>query len=987
MTEKDTNGNNSAVKHCPCQTFASIHAISVALGSEERTRALIEWLSAEPPEQGLFLSCQQPNRSKLRCTNRVKTSFSILDAIREDCRELLASASTLNPVAVAPAKRLATKGPPPDVLSYDESFPSLSTSTQSTPNILLGRRKPIKKSVAPQVSNQLQKQKRRMKPSPATHKSPLGNIEMLPSEDPISLRPVNEVWKASIALKASQTSIVVSELVSAPTPPSTIWGATAAPSKHNTIPIQELQLSETTSPFPQTISVQLSDMPILKENLGRLARLYVSLMLNLLVPSTSMELHLLVRLLAVSDSKVVPTMDLKENTGSLKHLFVSPSACRFFAISVFYAITPLVYNLPSEIVTALIECPPFRENMPDLIAALTAARSAKVNEDLAGTPHSTPMLSLPFVQQRDSRHNYKTKEELAMFKNREESRDAFLHQLRFFQNTRGKILDTSELNASVQKVKVASKNVIQSIHKLNMNWFADFFCELLLQIGLVPMEETDAELLSISDTDKIQKLHKRFSSNVGARKSNGKVNYGQNEDDGSASPIFEAEQRFLGHQEFFFLFIQATDSYSFVIHLKSRLATLIAGLSTSFSPKGVSAKLMKLQLLSRFLGFIVFAPNWGVGCENVVLSPDETKSWIATTEPCLPILAMIRSSWVNRQVVTVVPWVVEYLRMAKWDKVSLHRSPSLHSILATLRTIQLKCQSEWGSPNALSVSNFLEVLFGDVYGLGRTSFLPLVELPSPGEKATDSDSLDMIPISFNSELLFTSNPYLDELLSLITSLSQTPKQSSGASRKLRPSMVSPGKKSMYSEDDAGTEISNLDFSISSISINNISTHASANDSTYAISRKLVDVFFHQHRELKDTCEFVVDRAAKNALSITLQQFIVPRLKKALYFEANFPSHLLSQLVNQTVKASRGSIEKLLDGTIRGSLDHLISVGTPEGVMNMAASLCIAHGLKLVESMLANNAIVEAKKLFDDCLRERKKLKNTVPHNLERERLL
>jgi hypothetical protein len=1011
MALKKINGVDSFVSECPCKNFISIKNIGNALESEEHTTRLIEWLCGEPKGSNHYLACQQPNQLNLRCTNRVKASFSILDAIREDCREFLANASTniaVNTPIFNSTTSRSTKALPPVVLSYEESFPSLSTSSeavQAAPNMLVGRKKPKSKILtAPvQVSNEVQKQKRRMRPSPTNQSPASGNITMLPSVDPIMMRPKTSGWVSASATKQVMTATQLAShgkiagspsSIIAPKTRPTIWGGTAPIAPTTIAPEMKysMVLATRAPSTPRKVVEDLIDdqvnnasddveVPIQTAQLCRLARVYVSLIQQLLVPSTAVELHLLIRLLAVSDLKEASTGDFKLKT--LKRLFISPRACRQFAMSTLDGIMPLLCKLPLTILTAIIDCPPFRERMPESLETLSAIRAKRMEVlvaegalDIGGGPHSTPMLSLPFDQQRDSRHNYKTKEEQAMFKNREESRDAFLYQLRFFQNTRGKILDTSELNASVQKVKTASKNVIQGVHKLNMNWFAEFFCELLLQLGLVPMEETDTDLLSITDKDKLQKLHKRFSSKVGAtKKSGGKVNFGQNEDSGVSSPISEAQQRFPGHQEFFFLFIQSIDSYSFSVHLKSRLAMLVTGMTSSFSLKGLSTKLLKLQLLSRFLGLLVFSPNWGTGSEIHVLSADDTKSWIATTEPCLPFLEMIKSAWAHRQVVTVIPWVVEYLRMAKWDKVSLHRSPSLNLLLAILRTIHLSLQgkSELESPNTLYISAFLETLFGDVYGLGRTSYLRMVELPHLISETVDSDALDSVPLSLNSELVFTSNPYLEDLLSLATSLSQTT-QSMVVSRKLiRPSIVSPSKAALLATDDGGTEVSNLDFSISSISFN-ISSPVNTDDSASVITTKLVDAFFHQHRELKDTCEFVVDRAVKNAASLALQRFMAPRLDEALKadLDAYVPIHQLQALANRTAKASRGVAQKVLEDTVRRSLDLLSPVGTPEAVKNMAASLCIAHGLKLIEPILANNAAVESKKVYDECLRQRKK---------------
>jgi hypothetical protein len=90
------------------------------------------------------------------------------------------------------------------------------------------------------------------------------------------------------------------------------------------------------------------------------------------------------------------------------------------------------------------------------------------------------------------------------------------------------------------------------------------------------------------------------------------------------------------------------------------------------------------------------------------------------------------------------------------------------------------------------------------------------------------------------------------------------------------------------------------------------------------------------------------------------------------FETYIPIHQLHALTNRIAKASRGMAQKVLEDTVRRSLDLLSPVGTPEAVKNMAASLCITHGLKVLEPMLSNNAALESKRVYDDCLRQRKK---------------
>lgn len=1012
VIEKETNGVVVA-SDCPCRNFPSVDHITDALESEERTRVLLEWLSAGPTEQEVYLSCQRPTQRNLQCTNRIKASFSVLEAIREHSREFLANSSlSMNISSSETRDRTSTKTTTPPVVSYEESFPSLSMNskqTQVTPNVLVARKKTKKIIVSTQPveqeSNESQKQKRRMRPSPAPQIIPAsGNIAVLPSEDPIEIgkKFPFSVWQGADVTKREwpKVSASISKISSSHETANADKTPMKSPQYHQSQPLTTFpsvtinQRAEVFYGGGENKLAQNLDEVGKAEQRNRLARVYATLMHNLLVPSTAIEIHLLVQLLAVSDLKNVSATTYVKQSG-LKKLLDSPMACRSFAISTLSHIRTKLCNLPLAIVTALVNCPPFKKHLPEVVLALVDTSRRRREQidlgdgesdlDLGGGANSTPMLSLPFNQQRDSRHNYKTKDESDLFKNREECRDAFLYQLRMFQNTRGKILDLSELQTSAQQIKTASKSFIQGIHSLNMNWFAEFFCELLLQIGLAPMEETDLDLLSITDQDKLQKLHKRFSSSVGGVQiSSEKVNLHFNKNVGTLSPLIEAQQKFPGHQEFFFLFMQSTDSYNFGVHLKSRLAMLITGMASSFTQKGISTKLLKLRLLSRFLGFLVFSPTWGTGSELRVLSADETISWLATTEPCLPLLEMLRTSWANRQIVTVVPWVVEYLCMAKWDKVSLHRSPSLNALLATLRAIhdKLKENPDSESSNLSYVSDVLEPLFGDVYGLGRTVYLRSVELPPLLSDNLDNDTLDKIPLLLNYELVLTANPYLVELHSLTANLALGMKESTGVPRKLRPSIVKPSQTTLLGRDDEEIGASDLDFSISSISYNT-STLVMATDVKSSITTKLVDAFFHQHQILKDTCEFVVDRAVKNASCMAHKCFTSQHLERELMVDVETVvlGHELDHRANQMVIASRGVARNVLEDTIRRSLDLLSPVGTPEAVKNMASSLCIAHGLKLVEPMLLSNAAIETKKMYDESLRQKRRQSSTLNINV------
>jgi hypothetical protein len=124
-----------------------------------------------------------------------------------------------------------------------------------------------------------------------------------------------------------------------------------------------------------------------------------------------------------------------------------------------------------------------------------------VAEDIVGT-HA--ILSLPFEAGRDSRHNYKTQAEMSIYKNREETRDLFLHQLRVYMSEKGKGFQSQNMENAKENLRRESRKIIGNILSVNMPWFAEFLCELFLQVGLSPVQETDEEVLNIADKDKLQ---------------------------------------------------------------------------------------------------------------------------------------------------------------------------------------------------------------------------------------------------------------------------------------------------------------------------------------------------------------------------------------------------------------------------------------------------------------------------------------------------
>ena len=63
----------------------------------------------------------------------------------------------------------------------------------------------------------------------------------------------------------------------------------------------------------------------------------------------------------------------------------------------------------------------------------------------------------------------------------------------------------SEADRALAQIQMESQGIIQRLFRINIAWFVQFFCDLLLQIGLAPLVETDQELFDIAgDKEKIQ---------------------------------------------------------------------------------------------------------------------------------------------------------------------------------------------------------------------------------------------------------------------------------------------------------------------------------------------------------------------------------------------------------------------------------------------------------------------------------------------------
>ena len=504
---------------CPCLNFTALSKIVNILDSETEVKRLLRWIEGEIDSialsQNRVLSCGK----RSRCRFRYGTSFAILNAIRDSVRpylETTASSSNNEATSTTTADKQTTNSNSRPLasqtketgVSYETSFPSLTSKTKETG--------PPK--AHPAASNFLQIPPKLQATTPAAT-SPTVNILVGKKKAKRRIRPqltttpigsVNSVWsqQSSGGLKNEDSSNVVTAHNQFSNSSNNNNG------KFDSSPHGIDSSVVTISPQPSPSKAKLQDETWSKrteaseEHLRRLADVYVALARNLLIPSIALELQLLLRM-ATLDLDIQSTGMISEDA-FFSSIFSGRRRCKRFAQRVLSKMSNTLRNLPLSLLDNLTCCQPFVEACPDICVELKEEIQYRHNYGLVidATPESVTgphaMLSIPFDEDRDSRHNYRTRAEQTMYKNREETRDAFLYQLRSFMSTKGRMLKPEELERTQEQLKDESKKIIWNVLSGNMGWFSHFFCDLLLQIGLSLVEETDQELLNIADRERLQ---------------------------------------------------------------------------------------------------------------------------------------------------------------------------------------------------------------------------------------------------------------------------------------------------------------------------------------------------------------------------------------------------------------------------------------------------------------------------------------------------
>ena len=693
-------------------------------------------------------------------------------------------------------------------------------------------------------------------------------------------------------------------------------------------------LSERQHPPISTEEVAKS-LPVLEN----LVTLYNALIDASLVPSTTLELHLMLRLLSIS-SRSSREGD-EDKSILLAPLFSNSSRCILFASNVLVCQARLLWGL--GLAQSLIACPPVKLHCTSLVAKLMELeeerRSVQAGHGtgktlgvhvlgstdgtaLASPTSETALFTLPFDPARDSRHRFRSVQEQALYKNRESTRDAFLHQLRHYYRQNSKI-GTNHNNNKHPQAKSNTPSSFSLFHDQrhmvrmvmdaviidNIPWFADFFKDLLLQLGPVPVvQETDKEVLQMTDSETLQKLHKRLfapTSSSGAQKPSRRSsqslmdspstasktafpvqgttnNRGPNDNKGAGANQPKQNEKtsinlqddlvryFPGYGEFFLIFVVTADSYQFNQRLFTSLTkSLKSTIEQAFSMTRQNAHeagrcLKRLCLLSKFIGVLLFSPFWASSPSAALPSqdkPSDILTWLSLSGILLH--DVVEKAQKEHALILMLPWIADLVKMGQWAPCVLE-DRSYQQLLHQLRTIQVSFCSDENLNGLIPLTNMaflrscMETMFRETAGLVRTVALDDDGKVNTVRYETNVEGLDQVGGIVSKGDLHASDSFIEELFDLTLFMSRpTQKRTTGTSRKLRPLQLT-------SEDTYASS------GRTRILDSPAACPANSRESQSAIEKNLVDTFFHRHRRVKEICDFTVNQVM-NDISLLLER--------------------------------------------------------------------------------------------------------------------
>ena len=550
-SSKQSSNTRSHCSQCRCQEFLSDESVISAVESDERTEALIAWLSggasstvttkSEDSSEGISSDTTH------RCPNRLRASIAILNAIRDACRVHLETSSSAATTSSSPTVRSSSCGTTAndgiknvvekpnyliDQATYEDSFPSLlSLSTTAPLTVLVGRKK---NKVIPKKGNNdstnnklLSSNSNAIIPKTAENNTSLQididnspNVKAKKRIKALSIESYPQSGNyTTTSNNGSETVIRVKGNMSSLPSQDTNNDLLVSKSFQNRPIVNSSRSVSTDIAQNVVVNYTYEEGTIVESCKCQLSKnlvlIYTTILRSQLVPSLLMEFHLLVRLLSLSDRRRNTNVDGNDEVQQLIQygaIFQSYQSCRVFAAETLIAMETILVNMGHSTIKMFVELPSLQRQCPglcntlqDVINAGNSSLLFESDQKALGCNTNIPHLTLPFDQAHDSRHNFRSVDLSRMFKEREGLRDTFLYQLRAFQDVRGRLLEDDEAEKNISSLKYASREMLLNISSDNIMWFVNFFCDLLLQIGLSPISETDSDVLKqIGDKKRLQ---------------------------------------------------------------------------------------------------------------------------------------------------------------------------------------------------------------------------------------------------------------------------------------------------------------------------------------------------------------------------------------------------------------------------------------------------------------------------------------------------
>ena len=460
---------------------------------------------------------------------------------------------------------------------------------------------------------------------------------------------------------------------------------------------------------------------------------------------------------------------------------------------------------------------------------------------------------------------------------------------------------------------------------------------------------------------------------------------------------------FPGHQEFFFFFLRSVDSFNFGQQLSRRLVGELDSLTknSSGNKMQLGQRLLLKKLLAKFLGVLVFSPNWNLSTSNTDASGVSSKAHASftinalqhldATVPILPILDYIEQAFKHNCLVSVIPWILDFLSMSKWDQIS-QQSLYYKQVFQALYKIQLDIRKRDMTPNILFIALELESFFAHVVGLGKIectqinfvskNYFPLIDL------SFDKD-LDAIPSALSEQIIFNSCSHMEDLYRLIT---QRGFQKNGCtiSRKMRPFTISSAnhyRAEVSSSEEFIEDVSTLSFTTDNSNDQLPKSNIHLDESYVQVN--LSNEFFRRHKSLLATAEFIVGTTIKNVCQQISELCVGPVVKSNLdeaissgskfadsekdfdlFYSDEFTTLVEKIKTESSMRAVlflQSEAEKNISGAMRILASRKISQFDLELAIRLSTKLAVNEGTKYVQSL----AGIETLRMLNDVLPKRK----------------